>query len=718
MRLTLLFILLSFQSFSQVNYSSITVLDVQQISRSYLKQGRVTQEMRELYPINALNGVEYVSFIGKTTTGFTATSLEQEGIIIGSEINDIVSIKCPINKLNTLISSNDLTYLKIAGKIKPLLDRVHIGVNADSVWNGINLPEGYSGKDVIIGITDWGFDYSHPMFYDTLLQNTRVLAAWDQFKTSGPTPSNYAYGTEYNTVPDLMAAGADTANFYSFATHGSHVAGIAGGGGAGLPNMKGMAFESEYLFVTFQFDEASVLDAWEWMYNKADGMGKRLVVNMSWGIYHMGAPDGTDLLEQALDSYSDLGVVFVSSAGNNGDVNFHIEKDFTNDTIATKIDFYWSSTLASHWGQSIHMWGEAGNEFSSQVVVTDAAFNELVVSPWYSTASTPTYVDTFVVTGIDTVFYNLAADNIYPSNGRPQTRLRVKYPPASVRVGIRSTALSGKVHYWNLTELSTDAGNWGMPFANFGAGSTTGDNNYGIGVPTCANSAITVAAYNSEFLSPSGTMVGGAEVGFSSEGPLMDGTLKPDVAAPGVNVTSSISSYTDASFSEVTSVFFNGRTYPFAKFSGTSMSSPATAGVVALILDANPYLSPAQVKDVLIQTARKDNHTGAIPPHSVKWGWGKVDAYSAIQMALTLVGTVELEVEQKWQVFPNPTTSMINVSGIIGKVDDIRIVNMLGQSVVSVSHVESIDVSSLNAGTYFLRIVVDGKVEQVKFVKY
>ena len=40
------------------------------------------------------------------------------------------------------------------------------------------------------------------MFYDTLLQNTRILAAWDQFKTSGPNPSGLDAGAYNLTVTD------------------------------------------------------------------------------------------------------------------------------------------------------------------------------------------------------------------------------------------------------------------------------------------------------------------------------------------------------------------------------------------------------------------------------------------------------------------------------------------------------------------------------------
>ena len=118
------------------------------------------------------------------------------------------------------------------------------------------------------------------MFYDTLLQDTRILAAWDQYKTSGPSPAGYSYGTEYNNPNDLITAAVDTANIYSYSTHGSHVAGIAGGSGGGTP-YRGIGFECDFLFATFLVDEGAVLDAWQWMNDRAILEGKRLVVNMS-----------------------------------------------------------------------------------------------------------------------------------------------------------------------------------------------------------------------------------------------------------------------------------------------------------------------------------------------------------------------------------------------------------------------------------------------------
>jgi subtilisin family serine protease len=315
------------------------------------------------------------------------------------------------------------------------------------------------------------------------------------------------------------------------------------------------------------------------------------------------------------------------------------------------------------------------------------------------------------------VFFNLSADAAYPSNGRPQTRLRIKQSSPNYKIGIRSTAVNGTVHYWNLTELTTDVGNWGMSFGNLGSNSIGGDNLYGVGVPACANTAIAVGAYSSEFYTVTNNLVGGAEASFSSNGPLMDGSLKPDISAPGVNVASSISSYTDNNFGPIATVDFNGRTYPFARFSGTSMSGPAVAGIAAILLEVNPFLSANQVKSILIETARTDNHTGAIPPHSAKWGWGKVNAYQAVKLALWVVGEQEIELESSLTVFPNPTSSEISINGIEGIVEDVQIIDMNGKSIYASDQLTTINVSQLNSGTYFVRLVVDGKVQQVKFVK-
>lgn len=712
-------IFFSLTAYSQLHISQNDRADIANISEELVENnGKTSEQLRFRYAINTINSQDYLSLLVKVTSDFNSNTVEQYGVIIGARINDIISLKFPLNNLNNIYSMPGIHTLQVAGKVKPDLNKVLWDIRADSVHAGLNLPQSYTGKDVLIGITDWGFDYTHPMFYDTLLNDTRILAAWDQFKTSGPTPNGYSYGTEYATPTDLINAESDTANIYSFAYHGSHVAGICGGSGAGT-SFRGVGFESQYLFTTFLVDEASVMDAWQWMYDKSVSEGKRLVINMSWGLYHTGALDGTSLLSQALDGFTDLGVLFVTSGGNNGDNNFHIEKNYTNDTLLTNITF--SSTLYSSyfWGQSIHAWGEPGNEFSARIKILNSSNQTIEESQLYSTLTTTTYIDSFVVFNgtADTVWFNLSMDAAYPTNGRPQMRLRIKKPTGAYKVVLQSTAPSGTVHYWNVAELSTDVGNWGVDFTSLGSTYTAGDANYGIGAPACTNSAITVAAYASQQDTDGGPFIGGVLANFSSVGPLTNGEYKPDIAAPGVSVGSSISSYTDGSFTQVASVNFNGRDYPFARLSGTSMSSPVVAGVVTLIWEANPYLAPWQIKDIIIKTAREDIKTGDLPAEGdIYWGHGKINAYAAVQMALNTVGINEWSKDFEWSIYPNPTTNILNIKGIDDQVQSIQIIDLTGKICGDYTTTLTIDVSQFNSGTYILRIVRNNRVEQQKFI--
>ncbi|MCK5685841.1 S8 family serine peptidase [bacterium] len=112
---------------------------------------------------------------------------------------------------------------------------------------------------------------------------------------------------------------------------------------------------------------------------------------------------------------------------------------------------------------------------------------------------------------------------------------------------------------------------------------------------------------------------------FSSRGPGMykgSKTNKPDFAAPGKDVYSAKSGggYTSKS--------------------GTSMACPHTAGVIALLFEANPDLTVDQVRDVLTATAVDLGDEG----YDYNFGHGRIDAYSAVSLAMSggkLIGTVK-----------------------------------------------------------------------------
>jgi PKD repeat protein len=94
----------------------------------------------------------------------------------------------------------------------------------------------------------------------------------------------------------------------------------------------------------------------------------------------------------------------------------------------------------------------------------------------------------------------------------------------------------------------------------------------------------------------------------SSRGPGAGGITKPDVCAPGVGVT----------------VAYPGNRWTTT--SGTSFSSPIAAGVVALMLQVKPSLTPQDVMDIFHETSEDRGSSG--PDNA--YGWGVVDAVSAL----------------------------------------------------------------------------------------
>lgn len=599
------------------------------------------------------------------------------------------------------------------------LYRARFDSNVDSAYLGINLPETFKGDSVIIGVTDWGFDYTHPTFYDTSMTRYRVLRAWDQFRNAGPAPEGFNYGTELIGQEQLLAAQCDTSNIYGHHYHGTHVAGIAAGSGAGTA-YRGVAPNAELLFCSFRPDEQSAIDAFQWMYDVAQQEHKRLVINMSWGIYWMDNLVGTGIVGQKMQELSDLGVVFVTSGGNNGDENFHLGHTFDNDTIRSRFLFPGEYGSPDYWGSSISMTNSPGQSFSFCLNLRNSDLELLAVSPFFSTAS-DLHEENYLVMDGDTIPYIV---DIIASNeaGRPQARLRTKKVTQSGwRFCLTVTAAGGDFHAWNLAELTTGVGNWGARFQRYNLDTwVAGDANYGCGAPAIVPCAITVAAHQPRYMNADSTFTGGAICDFSSIGPTIDGRDKPDISAPGYNVCSALSSYADESLSAVQTVEYNGRTYKFGKLSGTSMSSPMTAGVVALLLQANPTLTSEEVKRCLIFTATHDEFTEA--SGMTRFGHGKVNAYQAILGALYRAGTQEfVSSSNQYTIFPNPASDVIFIStpNSTGKAEatlyDLN--GRLLQHVALQQGVTQLDLNNCPNGCYILRIVNGDFVQTEKIIK-
>ncbi len=116
--------------------------------------------------------------------------------------------------------------------------------------------------------------------------------------------------------------------------------------------------------------------------------------------------------------------------------------------------------------------------------------------------------------------------------------------------------------------------------------------------------------------------------GFSSRGPTdcvgSDHPIKPEVVAPGVDVYSSVP----------------GGGYQQQWWSGTSMAGPHVAGIVALMREANPNLTVNEIKYILMNTADDFGDPG----EDNTYGYGLVDAYAAVVMAMSEPPDVSVEI--------------------------------------------------------------------------
>jgi serine protease AprX len=119
---------------------------------------------------------------------------------------------------------------------------------------------------------------------------------------------------------------------------------------------------------------------------------------------------------------------------------------------------------------------------------------------------------------------------------------------------------------------------------------------------------------------------------FSSRGPtLYDEAAKPDLVAPGVGIES-LSNPNSAMYTTYSQYLLSGTvsspSLPYLSLTGTSMATPVVAGTVALMLQANPALTPNAVKAILQYTAQPYSGYDALTQ-----GAGFLNAMGAVQMA-------------------------------------------------------------------------------------
>lgn len=616
----------------------------------------------------------YMSAVIKVGNGLNEAELKSNGIKVNTKAGNIWTVMIPINDVAAFTKTQGISYIELDEPVAITMDSVRKATHVDSVHAGINLAMPYAGTGVVLGIIDRGFDYTHPTLYDTSGSYLRLKRVWEE-KKAGTAPAGFNYGNELTDSMGFMTAQCDG----RLNSHGIHVAGIAGGSGYGGPiaapkRYRGMAYESDLVFVSILPDSlqwqgtgiSDIIDGLNYIYTYADAQGKPAVANLSWGS-PVGPRDGSSLFSQAVDNLTGPGKVMVLSAGNNGELKLHLNKEFTSTDTIVKTFPTFNEYLGSK-NAWLDIWGEQGQTFCAEMSLKSG---NTIVNTGRVCLDDNVHKFKLIGTDGDTAYVAITT-SISEYNGKPRMYFGLDSRTADTLL-LTITSNNGELNIWNgyVYDGSGYFGelySYGYPWATEGnADQTTTDlvateSVISVGCYTAKNRYQRINGINVSFtsyaplrrLSP-----------FSSHGPTADGRVKPDIAAPGFCVFSSVSVF-DSSYmmsgadygSVVGATNFQGRNYYWAQMSGTSMASPAAAGIVALLLQVNPQLSPSDVRNILAQTAIKDTFT-QLPQVTGStnnlWGHGKINAYQAVIAAAdyeTGIGHINKPINAA--LYPNP----------------------------------------------------------------
>lgn len=573
-------------------------------------------------PVNRYNCIVYTK---------NPQVLRNSGIEVNSILPDFVTAWATLDQIAAMAAMPEVLYVKAPTAVRVQND-VAVGSTGASLLHAGKLNNTvYKGKNVLMAIFDTGIDWDHPDFRNPADQTkSRILRIWDQTLTpvaGEVSPAPYNYGVEYTQAQindELDGTPANYVREKDIYGHGTHVAGTAAGNGSALASRKftGMAPEADLIVVKggdSTFSSVNVINAITYLQGLSATLGKPIVINMSFGFY-LSAHDGTDAEEITIDQFtaSAPGRAVVVAAGNDNGSNLHNRLSLAgSSSISTNF-----TVPAGGGGTEIFSYRMYANNSSDLTATLTAPGGSVVTANANQNATGNVLNNDFSVT-----LYNA----IDIANGHRYVDVIV------VRNGSNTSSPAGTwlLSFTNNTTASLTLDGWlqkGSSFNNIAL--SGGDNNYMVSSPGNAASAISVASYvgklsvftASNSLSRYLTERQDSISSSSSRGPRTDGVLKPDIAATGHGLVSCLSS--DA-LPVYTPIITNTGLYQLLQ--GTSMSAPVVAGSVALLFQANPAASAAQVKTLLSSTANKDALTelpGATP--NATWGSGKTDVFKAV----------------------------------------------------------------------------------------
>lgn len=679
-------------------------------------QATETKSILGKFNLKKIGNTEYIKAYIYLKSETDPYSLESYGVKVNTCIDSLITAQIPVNKIETISSLETVKYVQISMPVHRKMNNARTEASVDKVQNGEDLTTPFLGKDVIVGIVDNGFEYGHINFYNKDQTELRVKRVWNQNKT-GNAPQGFTYGTEYKTTDEILAAKYDVTN----ETHATHVTGIA----AGADHTKsyyGIAGEADIVLVSYDLsdnstDQVSLSDAMKYIYDYAESVGKPCIINMSLGL-HMGPHDGTSTFDQIADNLQGQGRLFAGAAGNEGSDPLHVSKTFTSsdNTLKTFIDFIDDSDYYS----MVDVWGEPNHTFQITIDRYNIHTNKSEYSKTINISGSGSQTVSLMngISGYVDVIYEINANNNKPNAFIVSEVSSIK---SGYAIGITITATSGTVHAWADDSYSQLVSN-GL------SGWTEGDSEYSVGeIGGTGKKVISVGAYATR--TGSYAKKEGVIATFSSLGPTADGRVKPDITAPGYRIISSFSSAQSSDIDICDNTTVNGKKYYYGYMSGTSMATPFITGVLATWLQANPNLSPDDIRTVLKKTARQDDFTGTIPENGNNtWGLGKIDAWNGIKECIKMTaGIPEERINVSDVTIYSPTGENGKSYLLFGKNDNnvtISVYNANGQLIESrnlnsiiIGQEEIIDLSNRQSGVYILRVKGDNIQNSRKIVR-
>ena len=498
-----------------------------------------------------------------------------------------------------------LPQVEYVEKPKRLFFEAENGRRASCIPPVQRAPFSLFGEGVLIGILDSGIDYANPAFRNQD-GTTRILRLWDQTIMSGADapagpPEGYQVGTLYTQeqVNEALAAETRAAQLrivpsIDTSGHGTAVAGVAAGNGAGSVGNRyaGVATRSQLLIVKLGSPKqegfprtTELMQGLDFVLRTASEMRMPIAVNISFGNTY-GPHDGSSLLERYIDDMSNFwkSVICIGS-GNEASSAGHTSgrMQLGREEVIELAVQERQPTI------NVQLWKSYADEVDISLVspsgVRVGPIQEVLGSQRFTLGGTEILLYYGTPNPYSTrqeIFFDLLPTTDYITPGIWQ----VIMTPRRI--------VTGEYQLWL---PSQSALNIGTEFL-FPTSTTT------LTIPSTASRALTVGAYNSLTMSYADFSGRGSDIIGGWKGNL----IKPDIVAPGVDV---VSTSTDGTYQA---------------YSGTSFAAPFATGSAALMMEwgivrgNDPFLYGEKVKAYLRRGAIKLPGFDVWPNPYVGWG--------------------------------------------------------------------------------------------------